>query len=103
VDGIGIIGLVVGLWVALSPTGEQGSQRPPPAWLGWLLAGTCTVLLLTDTLTDPLTPHLAGTLTTDWTSDATPGQTVKSSSFSSGDGQIATIAPTGSDCSLTSG
>ncbi len=76
-DSIGVIGLVAGLWFALSPADED---RPAPAWLGWLLAGTSTVLLLAGTLTEPLspTPDLSPGGTTAWTTDPTQGATQQS-------------------------
>ena len=68
-DSIGVIGLVAGLWFALSPVEDR---RPTTSWLGWVLAGASTVLLLAGTLTEPLTPDVGNTVTTDWTSDPTP-------------------------------
>jgi hypothetical protein len=93
VDSIGVVGLVAGLWFALSPVGEQ--RRPPSAWLGWLLAGACTVLLLSGTLTEPLAPQDDSTVTTDWTTDQISDSHQPSGGFAGpGDSQIATAGPT---------
>jgi hypothetical protein len=54
VDGLSVIGLGVGLWLALSTTAGGGTPpQPLPAGLGWLLAGACLLLLLTTTLAQP--------------------------------------------------
>jgi hypothetical protein len=51
----GVIGLGVGLWVALrAPATERGTPRQRlPVGLGWVLVGVCLLLLLTDTLAQP--------------------------------------------------
>lgn len=96
-DSIGLIGLVAGLWFALSPAEEQ---RTAPAWLGWLLAGACTVLLLAGTLTEPLAPQVDSTGTSDWTTEPTPDSTQQSSIGGTAIGQTGT---SGTTCSLTCG
>jgi hypothetical protein len=56
VDGLGVIGLAVGLWISLAtPTGRGALQRALPAALGWLLVAMCGVLLLTGSLSAPAT------------------------------------------------
>lgn len=97
-DSIGVIGLVAGLWFALSPADEQ---RTVPAWLGWLLAGACAVLLLAGTLTEPLVPPTGGIGTTDWTSDPTPDSTQQGGIGGRADSPAGTPGPFGATCSLT--
>jgi hypothetical protein len=54
VESLGVIGLGVGLWLALSTTAGGGiPPRPLPAGLGWLLVGGCLLLLLTAALAPP--------------------------------------------------
>jgi hypothetical protein len=56
VDGLGVIGLAVGLWISLAtPTRRDALQRALPAALGWLLVAMCGVLLLAGTLSPPVT------------------------------------------------
>ena len=55
-DGLGVIGLAVGLWISLAtPTRRDALQRALPAALGWLLVAMCGVLLLAGTLSPPAT------------------------------------------------
>jgi hypothetical protein len=56
VDGLGVIGLAVGLWISLAtPTRRDALQRALPVALGWLLVAMCGVLLLAGTLSPPAT------------------------------------------------
>jgi hypothetical protein len=56
VDGLGVIGLAVGLWISLATPDRRGAlQRALPTALGWLLVAMCGVLLLTGTLSAPAT------------------------------------------------
>jgi hypothetical protein len=101
VDSIGIIGLVAGLWFALSPVGDE--RRHPSAWLGWLLAGTATVLLLAGTLTEPLTPQFDGTVTADWTTEPTPYSTEQGDSSGSGGSPFRAPTASATSCTLACG
>jgi hypothetical protein len=92
VDSIGIIGLVTGLWFALSPAEEQ--SRPPSAWLGWLLAGTCAVLLLAGTMTEPLAPRADSDVTADWTTAPVSDSPQQSGLGGTGNSQVARAGPT---------
>jgi hypothetical protein len=61
VDGLGVIGLAVGLWISLATPARRGAlQRALPAALGWLLVATCGVLLLSGTLSAPATLQAPG-------------------------------------------
>jgi len=91
VDSIGVIGLVTGLWFALSPAEEQ--SRAPFAWLGWLLAGACAVLLLAGTLTEPLAPRADSGVTSDWTTAPISDSPLQSGFGGTGDAQVATAGP----------
>jgi hypothetical protein len=73
VDSIGVIGLMAGLWIALSPAGDQ--LRTAPAWLGWLLAGTAIILLVAGTVTEPLAARSGGSVVTGWPPGLVPGPT----------------------------
>lgn len=54
VDGVGVIGLMVGLWVALSaPRRRTGQQDTSTVVLAWLLAALAILLLLTSLLARP--------------------------------------------------
>lgn len=100
-DSIGVIGLVAGLWFALSPVGDE--RRHASAWLGWLLAGTATVLLLAGTLTEPLTPQFDSPVTTDWTTDPTPDSTEQGGFSGPGDSPFGTPTASATSCTLTCG
>jgi len=57
-DAVGVIGLIVGLVIALSPKAhlavlrDRTMRRP-----GWVFVAVCTVLILTSTLAAPPTAH----------------------------------------------
>ena len=100
-DSIGLIGLVAGLWFALSSPGEQ--RRSATAWLGWLLAGTSTVMLLAGTLTEPLSPQGDAPVSTDWTTDQTQYPTEQGGLGGSGGVPIGTPGTVGEACTLSCG
>ncbi len=52
-DNFGVIGLAVGLWIALSPSEHGTAGRGLPAGLGWLLAATSALFLMTVVLGPP--------------------------------------------------
>lgn len=57
VDGVGIIGLMVGLWVALSaPPRNTGQQDTSTVMTAWLLIAFALLLLLTSMLALPAGP-----------------------------------------------
>jgi hypothetical protein len=99
VDSIGIIGLVAGLWFALSPV--DGQRPSATVWLGWVLAGACTVLLLAGTLTEPLDPGTDATVTTKWTTEQAPDSMPQGGS--GGRGPFGAFGATQPGCSLTCG
>lgn len=99
-DSIGVIGLVAGLWFALSPVGDQ--RRGATALLGWLLAGTATVLLLAGALTEPLAPGFDGADTTGWMTGPTPDSTEQGDVSGSSDSPIGSPGPA-AGCTLGCG
>jgi hypothetical protein len=101
VDSIGVIGLVAGLWFALSPTDEQ--RRSATVWLGWVLAGASMVLLLAGALTEPLAPETGVTVSTDWPEDPTSGPSPPGTVGGTGDPRVGAPVASGSACSLTCG
>lgn len=100
-DSIGVIGLVAGLWFALSPVGDE--RRSATAWLGWLLAGSATVLLLSGTLTEPLAPTFNDTGTTGWTTGPTPDPTEQGDFSGWGDTPSVTPTAAATSCTLACG
>jgi hypothetical protein len=57
-DAIGVIGLIVGLMIALSPKAHLAVLKDTTMCrLGWLLVAVCIVLILTSTLAAPPTAH----------------------------------------------
>jgi len=57
-DAIGVIGLIVGLVIALSPKARLAVLRDPTTHrLGWVLVAVSSVLILTSTLIAPPTAH----------------------------------------------
>lgn len=99
-DSIGVIGLVAGLWFALSPADEE---RTVPVWLGWVLAAACSVLLLAGTLTEPLVPPADSIGTSDWTADPTPDSPQQSGIGAATDSPAGRPLQFGSACALTCG
>jgi hypothetical protein len=60
VDAVGVIGLTVGLIIALSPPRAHlaGLRDATICRLGWVLAVVSALLLLTSTITAPPTAHV---------------------------------------------
>jgi hypothetical protein len=54
-DAAGVIGLIAGLTLALSPKGRAARWDPSLRRLGWVLAAVSVLLLLTDTVAPPAT------------------------------------------------
>lgn len=66
VDGVGVIGLMVGLWVALSaPPRNTGQQDTSTVRTAWLLTVFAVLLLLTSMLALPAGPERDTDPTTD--------------------------------------
>jgi len=56
VNAIGVLALLAGLWLALTPKGHPAVEEDPTMrGLGWVLAAVSLLLVLTGTLAPPVT------------------------------------------------
>lgn len=100
-DSIGIIGLVTGLWFALSTV--DGERRSAIMWLGWVLACASAILLLAGTLSEPLEQGTGATVTTNWTTDPAPDSMPQFEPAGTGASQVGLPGTTQPACSPTCG